>query len=1088
VNGNTNFLLDLAGAVSDGEPVDWAALSRSPEASSSRDLLEEMAILARVGEVHRTSGPPRSAAELTTPKTWGPLTLLERIGEGAFGEVFRARENRLDREVALKLLRPAGADQSADDATATIEEGRLLARVRHPNVVTVHGAERIDGRIGIWTEFIDGHTLAALVTERGSIPAEEVVAIGIDLCRALGAVHQAGLLHRDIKAQNVMRETGGRIVLMDFGTGHDMGAVATRAGDLSGTPLYFAPELYAGGPATRASDVYALAVLLFYLLTGRYPVSGRTLGDLLQQHRAGRRSTLHDLRPDLPDALVTAIERGLSPDPAQRYEGAADFAATLESSRNPLEPIPDATSRAPTRRLMIALGFLALGVVGASVLGVGLLRHREAGTSARAAMQTQTAGPFQFRVIDDYFKDAKLDGPARLKISPNGAAAVYVRPRPAPAIPGDDHPTVDRVFVRNLTTGSESQLLDLSRSDARVNELEWSPDSQFVAVVGCRGPLRPPPFECSADNASDLRILSAMGGHDRLLETSPKGIGPVEWSPDSGHVAFVVRLLKAAPEIRVRDVSTEAPGTVVGPATTFTWSRDGRQLARVLHPSGPRPEIVVAGVDRTPRSIPLADLPARHQVSLDGWTQDNEIAFRVFVPRTSADQYLVPAGGGAIRKVAACGGIFGGDYCVSITPDGRFLVRQLTATGGGRIVFHDLASGEDRPLTHDPVWETVAVAPTSATGLVAFTSNRDGKEGVYVAAMDRIPVDQPVWIADGWAPTGHWTSTGLVCQLVVSSSNVYRLNLDSTSAKPTAPLRRVTHDAEKNVGPAISPDGRRVAYMRRSNSALDSLAIMDVNGIDEHDTLSFRVDQGPNYIAWRSLTDLLLVRSKGPSLVPSTAIFNLISHVQTPMNPVAFDTTRVAGTGGEHPYSPVLVPATGEIFYWDAHDPRGPASRIHARSIRTGAERVIEMPATSEGFTVSPDGRLLAYSTVDRTRSATVGDIRVRPVDGGPERALIHFENGANNDFHVPLAFSPNGKYLIYRDTKPNLRVLDVQTTESWQLVADPPTGVDFGWSNVAWAPDGSFVLLTGWSTSTEWRSYEGLTKDAVVRLMGVKK
>lgn len=358
MNGNPDFLLDLAGAVSDGARVDWATLTQRADADATRELLHEMAILARVADVHQRSEGPRSAAAsddpwacpptgpesdgLTysagrtdddRPTTWGPLTLLERMGEGAFGEVFRARDNRLDREVALKLLRPAGTDQAGPDAAATIEEGRLLARVRHPNVVTVYGAERINGRIGIWTEFIDGHTLSALVAERGPIPLEEVIDIALALCRALAAVHEAGLVHRDIKAQNVMRETGGRIVLMDFGTGSlvDDSANARAAG----TPLYLAPEVLGGAPQGVRADIYSVGVLLYYLLTGAFPVEGHTLGDIVAAHAAGRRIELRGRREDVPVAVAAVIDRAISADPATRFDSAAAVEHALGAAASP---------------------------------------------------------------------------------------------------------------------------------------------------------------------------------------------------------------------------------------------------------------------------------------------------------------------------------------------------------------------------------------------------------------------------------------------------------------------------------------------------------------------------------------------------------------------------------------------------------------------------------------------------------------------------------------------------------------------------------------------------------------------------------
>jgi hypothetical protein len=201
-----------------------------------------------------------------------------------------------------------------------LREGRLLARVRHPNVVTVYGAQEHEGLVGIWMELVRGRSLAAIVREDGPMGPEEATVTAVSVCRALAAVHAAQLVHRDVKAQNVMREAGGRIVLMDFGSGWEL-TRATHGGTLvppTGTPLYMAPELFAGVPPSVGTDLYSVGVLLFYLVTGHHPVDGPTVTDIVIAHGLGRRRLLTDLRPDLPQGFVTVVERALSLSPPHR--------------------------------------------------------------------------------------------------------------------------------------------------------------------------------------------------------------------------------------------------------------------------------------------------------------------------------------------------------------------------------------------------------------------------------------------------------------------------------------------------------------------------------------------------------------------------------------------------------------------------------------------------------------------------------------------------------------------------------------------------------------------------------------------------
>jgi serine/threonine-protein kinase len=332
---NEQLLNDLAGAVLDGTDVDWRAVESDAE-DTARPLLRHLQLVASVARVHRDLVPLEDSMATTAdptaaPDRWGHLRILERIGGGAFGEVFRAWDPWLDREVALKLLAPSPASVTGDDESI-IREGQLLARVRHDNVVTIYGAERIGGRIGLWMEFIHGRTLEQQLKERTTFPAVEVVDIGIELCRAVHAVHAAGVLHRDIKAHNVVRADDGRVVLMDFGTGRELDD--NPSSDLAGTPLYLAPEVLNGESATVRSDVYSVGVLLYHLITGAYPVRGRTIREVRRAHETSERTGILVLRPRLRPALARIIERATEPLPERRYETVEALAAALKAVRS----------------------------------------------------------------------------------------------------------------------------------------------------------------------------------------------------------------------------------------------------------------------------------------------------------------------------------------------------------------------------------------------------------------------------------------------------------------------------------------------------------------------------------------------------------------------------------------------------------------------------------------------------------------------------------------------------------------------------------------------------------------------------------
>lgn len=326
-------LLALASMIDEDQPIDWDSEEGS-RGDDERAVLAELRVLAALTRVYRDPdavgleteplvlvGPER------LPTTWGSLTVLEPVGKGGFARVYRARD-ALGRDVALKLF-PVTPENAGALSSRVLREGSLLAKVNHHNVVVIHGVNQSKDFVGLWMQFINGRTMEDELRARGPLSAEEATPIGVDLCRALAAVHGRGLVHRDVKAQNVMREEGGRTVLMDFGAGTELTTGLRKSHDMAGTPLYLAPELFDGQPATRASDIYSLGVLLYRMVTREYPVEGADRSAIARAHREGRVKRLRDVRPDLPGGFIQAVERALSPDPNVRPQTAGAFEAAL---------------------------------------------------------------------------------------------------------------------------------------------------------------------------------------------------------------------------------------------------------------------------------------------------------------------------------------------------------------------------------------------------------------------------------------------------------------------------------------------------------------------------------------------------------------------------------------------------------------------------------------------------------------------------------------------------------------------------------------------------------------------------------------
>ena len=280
------------------------------------------------------------------------------------GEVWRARDTRLDREVAIKVL-PEEFFEDKERRERFTREAKLLAAVNHPNIAVIHSFEEISGRYLLVQELVEGETLGARLAG-GALSAEEVVRVGHQLADALAHAHEHGVVHRDFKSANVILTPEGRAKVLDFGLAKRLSGEAldeattlsraplTEVGTVVGTPAYMAPEQLRGIAADARSDVWALGVVLYEMAAGRRPFQGNTGFELCS---AIFSQPPPPLPPGVPAALQSVIERCLAKEPARRYQRGSEVRAALEAvaSGETLPPWPALRAWVVRHRVQTAL-------------------------------------------------------------------------------------------------------------------------------------------------------------------------------------------------------------------------------------------------------------------------------------------------------------------------------------------------------------------------------------------------------------------------------------------------------------------------------------------------------------------------------------------------------------------------------------------------------------------------------------------------------------------------------------------------------------------------------------------------------------
>ncbi len=296
--------------------------------------------------------------------------VIEKLGEGGMGVVYKAQDTKLNRIVALKFL-PHRKDTTKEDRTRFLQEARAAARLNHPNIATVFDFDVVDapGSGNTYTfiamEYVEGESLKTLIG-RGPLPTSHVLSIATQIARALSVAHSKGIVHRDLKPANILVMNDGTVKILDFGVAKLLGETTiSKSGDILGTVAYMSPEQLQGSAIDARSDIWALGVTTFEMLTQHLPFLGEHTAALMYSITNQDPPNLKELRPDVPDELVALCMRCLQKDPADRCQSMREV-LSLIGDTSPFQSTTSLTDRLPHgtgQILTAALGIVVIIVV-----------------------------------------------------------------------------------------------------------------------------------------------------------------------------------------------------------------------------------------------------------------------------------------------------------------------------------------------------------------------------------------------------------------------------------------------------------------------------------------------------------------------------------------------------------------------------------------------------------------------------------------------------------------------------------------------------------------------------------------------------
>jgi len=813
-------------------------------------------------------------------RTLAHYEILGLIGKGGMGEVHRARDTRLDREVALKLL-PADFGRDPERMARFRREARVLASLNHPAIAAIHGIEEDRGQVFLVLELAGGMDLEQRI-EQGPLPVDEVVRIARQLAQGLEQAHERGVVHRDLKPANVKLAADGTVKILDFGLARafagesaaegDPGlsptltAAMTQAGTILGTAAYMSPEQARGHEVDRRADIWAFGVILHEMLVGRRLFAGETISDTLAEVLKTE-PDLDALPAATPPALRWLVARCLQKRPSRRLRDIGEARVLLESD---LDQVPASSVVVPGAGTVGRPRWLVAAAAGAVILAAGggyLAAWHGAGAPAAAgAVHATILPPDGIRILYD-------DG-AHLAISPDGERIAFV---------ATDSTGTRRLWIRRidspaayLLTGTEGATYPF-----------WSPDSRRIAFFA-GGRLRRIDANggvataiCDAPNGRggtwtpDDRIVFAFEIRDHLRMVPAAGGTPaavtamdtLHWShrwpvamPDGEHLIYV----RAGPadELRWRSLAPAAPERVLladvdralfGDGHLF-YGRDGALWARPFDPR--RGEFLGEEVLVAEAVIMTENFDSgAYSVAADGrlvyaaGRMDDEAAFVVTDAQGAPGQaFRIPEGWVDDPNLSADGR----DLAVAVFPhddgDPDLWIRDLE-----RATLSRLTSGA---VADDPVWapggDRIVYAAGAEPRLVV-QSTRGAREVLLELPAGRDPIPHD-WSADGRL---------IVYSTAGENRDLWILPVDQPDA--AYPLvARGTID----VHAAFSPDGRWITHMSVGEGVDPRIFVQSIDPAGGSWQVSAGFGVQPRW--WPDGSRILYIGERGVMSVPVT--------------------------------------------------------------------------------------------------------------------------------------------------------------------------------------------------------------------------